>query len=319
MSAWGRGRSRLDIAMSWLALGDKAQHTVRALLNNSVWPSLVISPDKEWDPSKEDLARYKADLRNYGRDRQGTPFVALGGAQVTQLTARIKDLVPTEVLDRVESVVAAVSGVPAIVLQFEVGLKNAPWSHMVQARRMAYEDTIAPGWRRLERVLTKQVLRPLDENPDHYIKFDKTTVDSLKRDQLESTQIAALMADQASLNERRAVMGLEPSPDPKADDIPELTKPSMLDILAATKPAADGTKPPPDAKPKPPATGIGAENGPPDPKRRRDVRELKFKGPVLIQAFRQVADGPGVHLKKLNWHADAPLLPAAVNVPSARR
>jgi SPP1 gp7 family putative phage head morphogenesis protein len=288
VSAWGRGRCRLDIAMSWLALGDKAQNTIRALMANSVWPSIVVSPDKDWEPSKDDLDRYKDDLRKYGRNKQGEPFVALGGAAVTQIASKLKDLVPTEVLDRVESVVAAVSGVPAIVLQFEVGLKNAPWSHMVQARRMAYEDTIAPGWRRLERVITKQILRPMDDDPTHHIKFDKTTVDSLKRDQLESAQIATMMGDQASLNERRVVMGLEPSDDPKADDIPELTKPSILDVLAAQKPkplADPGNAPPP----KGPGTGAGAENGPPDPKARRNALELKFKGPALVNAFRHEA------------------------------
>lgn len=276
ISSWGRGRSRLDVAMTWLSLGDRAQKTVRSLLDNSVWPSAVISPDKEWDPDPKLYEQYKQDLRQYGKRRQGEPFVALGGATFTQIAAKIKDLVPTEILDRVESVVAAVSGVPAIVLQFEVGLKNAPWSHMVQARRMAYEDTIAPNWRKMERVITRQMLRPSDDDPTHYLRFDKTDIDSLKRDQLESAQIAATMGDAASLNERRATMGLEPSQDPKADEIPELTKPSMADIMAGMAKKPTGI------------TGSTSENGPPDPMKATpaSVLQRKFKGPVLINAFR---------------------------------
>lgn len=285
-SAWGRGRSRLDIAMSWLALGDKAQKTVRELLSNSVWPSAVITPDKDWDPDPKVYEQYKQDLRNYGKRRQGEPFVALGGAQFKDLSAKIKDLVPVDILNRVESVIAAISGVPAVVLQFQVGLENAPWSHMVQARRMAYEDTIAPNWNRLERVMTRQILRPTDQDPTHYIRFDKANIDSLKRDQLESTQIAAGMGDQASLNERRSTMGLEPSSDPKADEIPELTKPTMAEVMAGMAALKPGDGPPP----KPPATGSGAENGPPDPKAMPMSAMLrKFKGPALIHAFRHEA------------------------------
>lgn len=286
VSAWGRGRSRLDIAMSWLALSEQSKTSVRNLLANSVWPSLVISPDKDWDPDPKTLREYREDIQKYGKGRQGTPFVALGGASVAQLGARLKDLVPTEILNRVEAVVAAITGVPAIVLQFQVGLENAPWSHMVQARRMAYEDTIAPGWRKIERVVTRQILRPVDEDPTHYLRFDKTNIDSLKRDQLESAQIATLMGDQASLNERRASMGLEPSPDPKADEIPELTKPTFAEIAAGLAGGSNVGKEGATV----PKGGINPA-GPMDPNKAAPASALqrKFKGPALVQAFRMEA------------------------------
>ncbi len=294
VSSWGRGRSRLDIAMSWLALGEKSQRTIRALLDNSISPSLVISPDKDWEPSKTTLDQYKQDIAKYGRDKNGQPFIALGGAQVTQLRSAIKDIVPSEILNRVEAVVAGVAGVPAIILQFEVGLQNAPWSHMTQARRMAYEDTIAPMWRKLERPITRQILRPIDEDTTHYIRFDKDGIDSLKRNQLESAQIATLMGNAASLNERRAVMGLEPSKDKKADEIPELVQPSMQDILAGmgkTPPGKPGDTKPPKAEGATVPSGGTSENGPADATKETPTQVLqrKFKGPALIHAFRMEA------------------------------
>lgn len=218
--------SRLDHAMAWLRLGEKARRTIRDLLNNSVWPSLIHLPDASWNPTKEQLDEYQEALNDYGLEgNQGKAIALLGGGNATQLSARIRDLVPTEVLDRVESIVAAVSGVPAVVLQFQIGLENSPWSNMPTARRMAYDDTIAPTWRKIAGVLTRQVLRLEDEDPTHFVRFDDSDIPALQIDRLEATTIASMMGRQASLNERRGVMGLEPLNDPKAREVPELTQP----------------------------------------------------------------------------------------------
>lgn len=316
-SSWGRGRSRLDIALSWLRLGARAQQTIYDLLANSIWPSAVITPDKDWDPDKETYDAYKQDLAKYAlQGNKGKPFVSLGGGTFTPLTSEIKNLVPADILNRVESVIAAITGVPAIVLQFEVGLINSPWSHMVQARRMAYEDCIAPAWNKIERVLTRQLLRPEDPDLTHFIRFDKTNVDSLQRDQLESGQIAALWGRQASLNERREIMGLEPSTDPKADEIPELVQPSMADILAGNtgKPGTPGgANEPPGTKPPKGGTGGTSDNGPPDPNAPADPKKAavqariqrKIKSSALMHAFRSEAIPVWkIHVQML-LHADA--------------
>lgn len=236
---WGAARSRLDVAMGWLSLGERARQTVRDLLENSVWPSMVHIADKDWNPSEEEFKRYKEELNAYGKaGNKGKAYVLLGGGSAEAMAARIRDLVPEEVLNRVESVVAAVSGVPAIVLQFQIGMENSPWSQMAQARRMAYDDTIQPTWRRIERVLTRQLLRVEDEDTTHFIRFDKTNIAALQIDRAEATTIAVAMGKAATLNERRVIMGLEPAtkeqdPDGKADEIPELSAPAMPPIAAA--------------------------------------------------------------------------------------
>lgn len=280
---WTTGtKSRLDVAMQWLRLGERARQTIRDLLNNSIWPSAVAIPDKDWNPDPATLEMYKQDLNNYGAPgMQGRPFVQLGGGQFVQLAAKIRDLVPEEVLNRVESIVASVSGVPAIVLQYQVGLENSPWSQMAQARRMAYDDTISPAWRKIERVLTRQVLRPFDEDPTLFIRFDRTQIVSLQEDRLEQVQIATMMGRAASLNERRAIMQLEPSPDPKANDIPELS-----DALAMAQAALlNANNAPPD-----PNANDNADQTP--PKKQKDatsIREQKVRAAALHVALRTEA------------------------------
>ncbi len=247
VEGWTKGgKSRLQVAMSWLQLGEKSRQTIKELLENSVWPSLVLTPDKDWNPDPAAYEEYKADIESYGHNK-GRPFVMLGGGSAEALTAKIRDLVPGEVLDRVESVVAAVSGVPAIVLQFQIGLVNSPWSQMAQARMMAYDDTVQPAWGRIARVLTRQLLRPLDEDTTHFIRFDTSQIAALKVDRQAAATTAGLLSRIATLNERRVMVDLEPSKDPKADLIPELTQPTMADMLAAQAgkpPVADPTAPP---------------------------------------------------------------------------
>jgi SPP1 gp7 family putative phage head morphogenesis protein len=281
------GRSRLDAAAAALRLGARAMQTVHDLLTNSIWPSGVVTTHQDWNPSQPDLDRFKEDLQDYGRaGNKGKPFVALGGGSFVPLGSEIKNLVPADILNRVESIVSAVSGVPAIVLQFQVGMENSPWSQMAEARKMAYDDTIIPSWRKFERILTRQLLRPVDEDVSHFIRFDASKVSSLANDQLEQVQIASLMGKAASLNERRAVMGLEPSPDPKADEIPELTQPSLQDILAGNagkKPGADpnAQDPPQDAPPK--------EDTAPQ-KAWREKHQRKLKTVALQDALREEAE-----------------------------
>lgn len=244
IDTWGgeRGKSRLDHAMHWLRLGEKARQTVRELLDNAVWPSGVAIPDVNWNPDEKMLQMFQEELNSYAQPgEKGKAFAMLGGGRFEQMSARIRDLVPTEVLDRVESVVAAVSGVPAIVLQFQIGLENSPWSQMEQARRMAYDDTIIPTWRRWERLLTRQLLRTQDDDPTHFVRFDTSMIAALQANQLEGATIASMMGRAASLNERRAKMGLEPLDDPRADEVPELTQPDPLSMMAGGNDDGDGS------------------------------------------------------------------------------
>lgn len=227
---WKKGTSLVHVAARWLQLGERARSTVWELLDNAVWPSLVSIPDPSWNPDKPMLEAYKQELRAYGAQK-GQPFVALGGGQVQIVMPPIKDLIPADILSRVESAIASIFGVPAIVLQFQVGMENSPWSQMAQARRMAYDDTIVPRWRRWERIITRSLLRQVDEDATRVIRFDRTEIPALQRDRTEAATQAALMASTTSLNERRMLLGYEPSDDPAADEIPELRNRTLLSGL----------------------------------------------------------------------------------------
>jgi len=229
--AWNTGTSRVDVALSWLNLSAQALASTRDVLRNALFPSVIVQADPKWNPDPDEWEKFKQALAKYGdRENRGGPLALLGGGSATKVSLSLKDLVPSEVLARVESVVAAVFGIPAVVLQYQIGIENAPWSQMAEARRMAYEDTIEPEWREFETAITRQLLwappapgrRPTEENHSRFLRFDTSKIRALQSDIAEMTTVAQGQSEIASLNERRKLVGLDPSDDPRADEIPEL-------------------------------------------------------------------------------------------------
>lgn len=256
---WLRGQSRLEVFLSWLNLGQQARATVRDLLRNSVWPSLAVTVDKDWQPSNDEFEAYKATINQYGRTGQkGKAMAFLGGGEASVLTAKVKDLIPSEVFDRVESICSTVFGVPAIVLQFMVGMQNSPWSQMEEARKMCTQDVQVPRWRKFGKIMTKGLLRPEDDDPTHFIRFDLTEIAELQPDRTVQAAITVQLARIASVNERRQIVGLDPVDDPKADEIPELVAPTALELLeaggVAPGQAKDDEEPPAGGKKRTPLT-----------------------------------------------------------------
>lgn len=232
------GLSPTDVALAWLNIGKRATTAIKAILDNAMMPSVVISVDKEWRPTEEEFDRFTAMLEQYhaGASNSGRPFVNLGGGRVDRLSLGVGDLLPTQLLDRIEACVASVFGIPPVVLSYLAGLKNSPWSQMAEARRYVYEDTIEPLWKRYERRLTRQLLRPLDADPRRQIRFDTSGIRALQDEQSLKVKDAA-MARFWTINQRLQHSGQEPLPDgdPRGDFI-EAVDP----MLGALQGAAQG-------------------------------------------------------------------------------
>lgn len=210
---WTRGLSKLDVALAAMNLGQQVQATAKSLLQNALMPSVIIQTHQEWKPTKEEFEHFESLVQAHADlSRKGHPFVLTGGGRATVATFPLKDLVPAELLDRVEAAVAATFGVPAVMMQFLVGLKNSPWSQMEEARRSFYEDTIEPLWVSDEKLLTSRLLRAIDDNRTHRLRFDRTQIRALKTDDTKRAAVAAQMAIAWTVDELRLYTGQEPLP-----------------------------------------------------------------------------------------------------------
>lgn len=219
-NSWARPLAPLDVALGVLNMGQQATATVKDILRNALFPSVIIQADKEWAPSDQEFERWKALLEAYARrENKGKPLALTGGGSAEVVSFSLRDLMPGDVLDRVEATVAAAFRIPPVVLGFLVGLKNSPWSQMAEARRMTYEDTIEPMWRRDEKTLTRQWLRLVDPNPRRMIRFDTSKIRALQLDRAKMAEIAEKTRDVGTVNERRALLGWEPLEDERGDVI----------------------------------------------------------------------------------------------------
>jgi HK97 family phage portal protein len=222
------GVSPTDAALGWLNLGADVESSVRRFMRNGMFPSVIISPDKEWRPGDDEYDRFKKHITQFqaGPANQGRPFVALGGSKVERVAFALKDLLPDEIMDRIEASVAMCFGIAPVILGALVGLKNSPWSQMAEARRFTYDDTIQPLWEKLGRTLTRQLLRPIDPRPELSIRFDTSGIVALQVDQ--SAKITdAQTATTWTLDERRTHSGQEPIGGADGDWIEALSTPTL--------------------------------------------------------------------------------------------
>jgi SPP1 gp7 family putative phage head morphogenesis protein len=229
-SDWLTGLSIVDVMLSVLNLAETTRSTVKNLLRNAVWPSIVVQTHPEWAPRDDDWKKFKDALDEHALpENKGKPLAITGGGTATRVQFSLKELLPDEVMDRIESTVAAISGIPAVVLQYLVGLKNSPWSQMGEAHRQAITDTIQSLWRRDEKVMTRQLLRApattggqtVDEDPTHVIRFDRTQVAALQVDEGKRSETADRNKAFWTVNELRIYTGQEPleDGDPRGDVI----------------------------------------------------------------------------------------------------
>lgn len=216
---WFSGVAPARVALEAAIIARRTSIGIDDVIRNAAFRSAMITTRKEWDPDEDAFRLWNQQLKAaMKRHNKGDPFVAHGAERVIPVSMNMQELAPAEVLDRVEAVVASVFGVPAVVLQFLVGLKNSPWSQMSEARRMAIEDVIEPMWTADSKALTRQLLhapivpdgQPIEPDKSTFIGFDTQKVRGLQRDLQVASQISSQNADIWTINERRVYTGMEP-------------------------------------------------------------------------------------------------------------
>ena len=211
-NSWRTNLSKLDVALAQLDQGHQVNKTVRNYLRNAMSPGGVISPHQDWNPDPDEFQQYvnRINAWHKGPGNAGEPLVALGGTTFSTTASRLRDLLPSDLLDRIEATVGGVFGTPPVVLGWQVGLENSPWSQMSEARRMTYEDTIEPRWRDIEKAMTRQLLDPPDRAADRHIRFDTRDITALQANDVERADIAQKMTGIWRLDEQRIHTGQEP-------------------------------------------------------------------------------------------------------------
>lgn len=149
-----------------------------------VVPFIAGVEDKEGLYTQADLDNLKAKIiaQTTGANR-GTPVVlnARHTFTRTSLTPQEMDLRSTRSM--AQDIFSAVTGIPAIVLNFSSGMERSIYNNMSEADRRAVTSYLQPIWWHRDQVLTRRLLRDIDPDESHFIESDLSEVGALQEDQ----------------------------------------------------------------------------------------------------------------------------------------
>jgi HK97 family phage portal protein len=216
------GQSRLATILREI-YGDSAaaSYASSLLAGNGVIPYVLAIDDKEGLIGEADLANIKAKmLAQTTGANAGKPIVVTSRATVqkTGLTPEELDIRTARYMS--QETFSAVTGIPAIVLNFGAGMERTIYNNMEQADRRAVDQYLQPLWWHIAQELTHQLLRDLDTDESHFVEFDLSEVGALQEDQNEkATRVIAMYQGQV-IKRSEARMALDYEVDPGgADDV----------------------------------------------------------------------------------------------------
>lgn len=213
------------------------KHLLSALVHaipNAITPGFTIAYPPEFSLTGTKLEEWRQKVRaSYaGARNHGGPFVTGDGASVSKHSLGFEGLSGGNLYREIEAAVAMAFQVRPEILGMMIGLENAPWSHMQTAQRLAYDEGIIPLWRRIERTLTRQLLRRVDDDPNHIVRFETSMIRALQEDDLERAEVQEKLKGVTTRNQRRQIAGLD-----MMDDDPD-DEPFWDEVEAAQSPIA---------------------------------------------------------------------------------
>ncbi len=215
------------------------------IMKNMGLNSYLLSPkEKDFSLGATEAAAIKEQwIRNSTGDNLNKPMVNAIPLDVTKLSSDPKELDLKELRNVPESRVAGVTGIPAIVLQFLVGLQNGHYGAAYeQARQQGYESVIIPIQNHISEDLTWQLLPELDKSPGARIGFDISKVRVLQedRDNLYKREADALRSGGITVNQFLSSLGKDTVDGGDIYYVPRTSLPLTLETLKqiAADPAA---------------------------------------------------------------------------------
>ena len=232
-----RGMSPLRSVLRELFSDNEAANFSSALLLNSGIPPYIITSKDGVDIDADGLK--EAIKRQTTGDNRGDPIVASGGIEVKQLSFDPQSLDLKQLRRLPEERVAAVLGIPGIVLGFGSSLDRSTYSNYQQGKEAAYESYIIPLLRHIEDELTHQLLEDFETDQTAVVSHDLSQVRVLQDDQNELYKRldTGVRGGWIKRSEARQQVGLEVNAedDVYLDQQPAVSEPAPATAKAATR------------------------------------------------------------------------------------
>ncbi len=203
------GKGPLQVLAGEISADNEATSFVGALLHNYAAPSVILklkTAVKTEAEAKFIKAMAKAEFSGAKRGELGLVDAETG---IEVLGFNMQQLEFPDLRDVSESRIAAVIGVPAVLVGLRVGLKSASIrANFSEARQYFAETTVANYWRRYQDQFTADVAAEF--GPGVVCAFDTSNVRALAGQRIERLKPIqdAYKGGAATVNEYRAELGL---------------------------------------------------------------------------------------------------------------
>lgn len=194
---------------------ERARFSALILKNGGVIP-FVLTPDPSAATATINTQEIKDEIeyRTTG-DNLGRPIVLSGPIKVQTIGVTPDKLLVEKASKIPEERVAAVIGIPAIVLGFGAGLERSTFANFKEAREAAYESFVIPTQRIIQGGLRTQLLPEFGESKGLKVAHDLSMVRVLQedRDKLFVRETLAYEKGVKTRAEARSALGLDTKPE----------------------------------------------------------------------------------------------------------
>jgi HK97 family phage portal protein len=170
-----------------------ASYAAELLGGSGVVPFVIGIDDKEGVLNQEDLNNIKAKViaQTSGAHR-GTPVILSARHTFTRTALTPQELDLRASRGMAQDIFSAVTGIPAIVLNFSSGMERSIYNNMSEADKRAVTSYLQPIWWHRDQVLTRRLLRDLDSNTSLFIESDLSEVGALQEN--ENDKVARVVS-----------------------------------------------------------------------------------------------------------------------------
>lgn len=209
-----RGIGAFDAVIREIYGDNAVAHFSATLMRNMGMVPYLLAPKQEIQLTEPQAEHIKEQWMSKTTGANiGQPVVNAIPLDVTKLGFDPQELDLSKLRNIPESRIAAVTGIPAAMLQFMVGLENGTsFAAYREARQQGYESVIIPIQSAIAEQLTWQLLPEFKGTEKAKLIFDTSTVRVLQedRDALYRRATSALQAGGISRNQFSASLGKPP-------------------------------------------------------------------------------------------------------------
>lgn len=201
-----RGTNGVDSLMRTIFTDQEREQYTALLLKNAGVTPIAVAP-KERDARVDAVALAARLKRKTSSDERADPMAFDSPMEVLKFASDFSADAMEKVAHISESRVASALGISAQSLKFLVSQQSSTYNNVREFRREDYEQWIMPTHNDFLAAAENQLLRDMDDDPRHELRFDYSTVPIIQRDKMETAKETELLVknrviDQAEARER---------------------------------------------------------------------------------------------------------------------